>query len=78
MKQRVSTRFLTIASLVSMSMLWILFVLPGTGSVAWNLVGTCIVLAAMGAATALTRSTALVPGVVAKPVRLAAPARSVL
>ena len=79
MKQRASTRFVTIASLVSMSMLWVLFVLPGTGSVAWNLMGTCIVLAAMWAATQLTRSTALEPSaVVAKPVRVAAPARSVL
>jgi hypothetical protein len=78
MRQRLSTRsILTAASVVTMSMLWVLFVLPGTGTVAGNLIGTLTVLAAMWLALQMTRSTALAPRTVAVlPVRVSVPPTS--
>ena len=70
MKQRLSTRSIfTTTSALSMSIVSLLFMLPGTGTVSGRLFGTFTVVAAMWAATQLTRWMT--------PVRVTVPAASV-
>ena len=62
MKQSLSTRTIVAsASVASMAMVWLLFVLPGTASVRGGLMGVFLVLAAMWATWQLNRWMALAP-----------------
>jgi hypothetical protein len=62
MNQSLSTRTIVAsASVASMAMVWVLFVLPGTASVRGGLMGLFLVLAAMWAISQLNRWLALAP-----------------
>jgi hypothetical protein len=62
MNQSLSTRsIVTSASVVSMAIVWVLFVLPGTSSVRGGLLGVFTVVAAMWVTAQLTRWMALAP-----------------
>ena len=78
MKQSLSTRtFVTSASVVSMAIVWVLFVLPGTASVRGGLMGLFTVLAAMWVTSQLTRWMDLAPPeVAAQPIPVVLPRTS--
>ena len=62
MNQSLSTRSIVMsASVVSMAIVWVLFVLPGTGSVRGGLLGLFTVAAGLWVTLQLTRWMALAP-----------------
>jgi hypothetical protein len=66
MKQSLSTRsIVTSASVLSMAIVWVLFVLPGTGSVRGAMMAACTLVAALWVTSQLTRWMALAPADIA-------------